>query len=331
MAGFDDIIGQESIVNHMKNAIKLKKISHAYIINGESGMGKKTLARAFAMTLQCEKKGITPCMECHSCKQCLTNNQPDIKWITHEKPSTISVDDIREQINSDILIKPYSSEYKIYIMDEAEKMNVAAQNALLKTIEEPPSYGILMLLVNNKDSFLQTILSRCVALDMKPLSNDLIIDYMKRNLKLPDYQAALMANFAAGNLGRGIRLASSENFLQIKDCALNHMKGIGNATADKVASYAKELSGFKDNVLEYLDLLTSWFRDVLIYKASRDANELIFKEEISLIEQFSIKISYNGLSEIFENIGKVNTRLKANVNFELTFTLLFMSIRDNFQ
>ncbi len=215
-------------------------------------------------------------------------------------------------------------------MDEAEKMNVAAQNALLKTIEEPPAYGILLLLVNNKDSFLQTILSRCVSLDMKPLSNELIVDYMKRNLKLPDYQAELMATFAAGNLGRGIRLAESENFLSIKECAMSHMKGITSATADKVASYTKELTSYKDNIEEYMDLLTIWFRDVLIYKASRDANELVFKEEISLIEQFSRKISYNGISDILNNIQKVSTRLKANVNFELTFTLLLMSIRDNF-
>ena len=330
MAGFTDIIGQDSIINHMKNAIKLNRLSHAYIIDGESGMGKKTLAKAFAMTLQCEKKGEEPCMECHSCKQCLTDNQPDIKWITHDKPSTISVDDIRTQINGDIMIKPYSSEYKIYIMDEAEKMNIAAQNALLKTIEEPPSYGIIILLVNNKDSFLQTILSRCVALDVKPLSKNMIVDYMKKNLKLPDYQAELMANFAAGNLGRGIRLASSENFMQIKEIMLNHLKGLENVTADRVAAYIKELTGFKDNIAEYLDLMTSWFRDVLIFKASKDINEIIFKDEIKMIEKYCIAMSYNGINDIFESIQKLSVRLKANVNFELAFTLLFMAIRDNF-
>lgn len=95
------------------------------------------LAEAFAMALQCEKHGKEACMECHSCKQALGHNQPDIIYVNHEKPNTISVDDIRTQVNNDIDVKPYSSEHKIYIIDEAEKMNQQAQNALLKTIEEP--------------------------------------------------------------------------------------------------------------------------------------------------------------------------------------------------
>lgn len=188
MTGFKDIVGQESIISHMKNAIKLNKISHAYIINGEKGMGKKTIAKIFSMTLQCEKGGDEPCMQCHSCKQAISNNHPDIRWITHEKPSTIAIDEVREQINNDILIKPYSSKYKIYIVDEAEKLTVQAQNALLKTIEEPPAYGIIMLLTNNKDSFLQTILSRCVALEMRPVASTDIINYLREKEKIPDYQ-----------------------------------------------------------------------------------------------------------------------------------------------
>lgn len=85
----------------------------------------------------------------HSCKQALNKNQPDIIYLTHEKPNTISVADIREQINHDIEIKPYSSKYKVYIVDEAEKMNQQAQNALLKTIEEPPTYAVILLLTTN--------------------------------------------------------------------------------------------------------------------------------------------------------------------------------------
>ena len=132
MAGFQEILGHEQIIEHFKNAITMDKVSHAYILNGPDLSGKRMLAEAFAMTLQCEKKGTEPCMECHSCKQTIGRNQPDIIYLQHEKPNTISVDDIRTQINNDIVVKPYSSPYKIYIIDEAEKMNVQAQNALLK-------------------------------------------------------------------------------------------------------------------------------------------------------------------------------------------------------
>lgn len=329
MTGFKDIVGQESIISHMKNAIKLNKISHAYIINGEKGMGKKTIAKIFSMTLQCEKGGDEPCMQCHSCKQAISNNHPDIRWITHEKPSTIAIDEVREQINNDILIKPYSSKYKIYIVDEAEKLTVQAQNALLKTIEEPPVYGIIMLLTNNKDSFLQTILSRCVALEMRPVASTDIINYLREKEKIPDYQAKMVVNFAGGNLGRAIRLASMEEFNELKDMVIRHLTGICDASVTDISGYVKEAATFKDNIAEYIDLMVAWFRDVLIFKASKDINQLIFKENISLIEKYVIRISYNGINRIFEAADKVVLRLRANVNFDLTIELLLMCIREN--
>ena len=146
MAGFKAILGHEQIIEHLQNAVTMDKVSHAYIINGPDKSGKMMLAEAFAQTLECEKledvvknaaqpSDVEPCMECHSCKQAMTKNQPDIIYVRHEKPNTISVDDIRTQVNNDIVIKPYSSRYKIYMIDEAEKMNEQAQNALLKTIE----------------------------------------------------------------------------------------------------------------------------------------------------------------------------------------------------
>lgn len=329
MTGFKDIVGQESIISHMKNAIKLNKISHVYIINGEKGMGKKTIAKIFSMTLQCEKGGDEPCMQCHSCKQAISNNHPDIRWITHEKPSTIAIDEVREQINNDILIKPYSSKYKIYIVDEAEKLTVQAQNALLKTIEEPPAYGIIMLLTNNKDSFLQTILSRCVALEMRPVASTDIINYLREKEKIPDYQAKMVVNFAGGNLGRAIRLASMEEFNELKDMVIRHLTGICDASVTDISGYVKEAATFKDNIAEYIDLMVAWFRDVLIFKASKDINQLIFKEDISLIEKYVIRISYNGINRIFEAADKVVLRLRANVNFDLTIELLLMCIREN--
>ena len=123
---FADIKGQEDIKEHLQNAIALGKTSHAYIISGEKDAGKMMLAEAFAQTLLCQDRGKDACGNCHSCKQCQSHNHPDIRYVSHEKPNTISVEDIRQQINNDIVIKPYASEYKIYIMDEAEKMNKAA-------------------------------------------------------------------------------------------------------------------------------------------------------------------------------------------------------------
>ena len=226
MATFHDIIGQEQIKEHLQNAISAKKISHAYIINGEKSSGKEFIARVFAMTLQCEKGGTEPCQECHSCKQALSDNQPDIIYVSHEKPNTISVDDIRAQINNDIAIKPYSSPYKIYIMNEAEKMTPQAQNALLKTIEEPPEYAVIMLLTENADTLLPTINSRCVMLKLRNIKDTLIKKYLMETMQVPDYKADMCTAFAQGNMGRAIMLANSEHFNEIRDEAVQLLKYI---------------------------------------------------------------------------------------------------------
>ena len=157
MANFKDIIGQKQAKEHFQTAIETGNISHAYIINGETGSGRRMLADAFAKALQCEKHpNADSCDGCKSCHQAESGNHPDIRYITHEKAS-ISVDDIREQLNNDIQIKPYSSEHKVYIIPEANKMTEQAQNALLKTIEEPPAYAVIILLTDNLNALLPTI------------------------------------------------------------------------------------------------------------------------------------------------------------------------------
>ena len=183
MSRFKDIVGQEQLKEHLQNAIRLNKVSHAYIINGERSSGKEFIAKTFAMALQCENlqtdgQDMEPCQECHSCKQALSGNHPDIIFITHEKPNTISVDDIRSQINGDVAIKPYSGPKKIYIMNEGEKMTVQAQNALLKTLEEPPEYAVILILTSNVSALLPTIQSRCVLLNMKPVKDEQLKQFL---------------------------------------------------------------------------------------------------------------------------------------------------------
>ena len=207
MSGFKDVVGHKDIIQYIKNAVSQDKVSHAYILNGERGSGKKLLANLFAQTLQCEEGKEEPCYYCHSCRQAVSGNHPDIIRVTHEKPGSISVDDIRKQINEDIQIKPYSGKYKIYIMADADLMTVQAQNALLKTIEEPPSYAVIFLLTENADSLLPTICSRCVMLKLRNIKDQLVKKYLMEQLQIPDYKAELCTAFAQGNIGRAIMLA----------------------------------------------------------------------------------------------------------------------------
>ncbi len=328
MTGFDKIVGHEKIKEHLINAINLNKVSHAYIFNGAEGIGKKTLAAAFAKTVQCEEGGSAPCGKCRSCIQADSGNQPDIIWVGHEKPASIGVEDVRMQVNSDILIKPYSSRYKVYIIDDAQKMTVQAQNAILKTIEEPPAYGIIVLLTTNADSLLPTILSRCVTLNLKPVSNKEIEKYLMTEEKIPDYMARFAASFAQGRLGRAISIATSENFNELKDSVLHLLKYIDEMEFTEIIEAIKQAAVHKLNIEDYIDFMMMWYRDVLIYKSTNDANLVIFKDELKYIRKDATDRSYDGLNRILKAMDVAKIRLAANVNFDLAMELMLMTIKE---
>lgn len=329
MAAFNDIIGQEQIKEHLQNALATGKISHAYILNGEKSSGKEFIARIFAMALQCERKSSAPCQECRSCKQALSDNQPDIIRVLHEKPNTVSVDDIRAQINNDVAIKPYSSPYKVYILNEAEKMTVQAQNAILKTLEEPPEYTVIILLTTNVNSLLPTILSRCVVLNMKPVADELIRKFLMKEMQVPDYKAEVCTAFARGNVGKAKLLASSEDFENVKNEVLGLLKYIQDMELYEMTAAIKKINEYKLDVNDYLDICAIWYRDVLLFKATKDVNHLVFREEVQALRSVALRSSYEGIETVIEALDKAKSRLNANVNFDLTMELLLLTIKEN--
>ena len=329
LTGFDGVVGHEEIISHLQNAIRLGKVSHAYIFGGEHGSGKKLLASLFAMTLQCQEHGIEPCMKCASCKKALNKNHPDIINITHEKPNSIGIDEIRDQLINDVGIKPYESPYKIYIVNDADKLTLQAQNALLKTIEEPPAYPVVMLLADNPDALLPTITSRCVILSLKPVGDRLVKDYLMDRMHIPDYQAEVQASFAQGNVGKAKQMANSAEFTELTENALRILKHSREMEVYELVDAIKIMSAEKQNIYDYLDLFTMWFRDVLLFKATKEVDNLVFKEEINYIKERASVSSYEGLEQIIDAIHMADSRLRANVNFDLVMELLFLTIREN--
>lgn len=329
MANFKDIIGQESIKKHLQTAIKTGNLSHAYIINGEYGSGRQTIASALAKTIQCQSKtdDTDACGVCTSCKQAESHNHPDIKYITHDKTS-ISVNDIREQLNNDISIKPYSSEYKIYIIPDANKMTEQAQNALLKTIEEPPVYAIIILLTENCDSLLPTIRSRCVTLTMNPVEKDKICTYLENKFQLEPEQAQIASNYCQGNIGKAIRFASSSDFIEMKNQVLKLLKNLDSMDIASIIDTIKEFSTHKNDINDYLDLMLLWYRDVLMFKVTKDANLLLYSDEYSAISEQATKRDYENIENIIAAIDKAKVRLKANVNFDVTIELMILAMKD---
>ena len=329
LASFKDVVGHEQIIEHLSNSLKNNKVSHAYIFCGEDGTGKNMLAKLFAKALQCEAGYGDSCGMCRSCKQVESGNQPDIRWVTHEKPASIGVDEIREQVNNDIAIKPYSSKYKIYIIDEAEKMTPQAQNALLKTIEEPPAYGLVMLLTNNASMLLPTIRSRCVTLNMKAIASDKIQEHLIKTCEIPDYKARICASFAQGNLGKAIKMATSPDFNELHESVLNLVKNVDDMDIYVVMDAIKKLSEHKAEIYDIIDMMMVWYRDILMLKLTNDPNLLIYPEEYSALSKRASKSTFEGLDNIIRAMETAKVRLKANVNFDTALEMMLLTIKEN--
>ena len=346
MADFADIIDQVQMKEHMQNALLTDKISHAYIISGENGSGKEYIARIFAKALQCEDRSerngyIEACNKCPSCVKAMSDSHPDIITITHEKPGSIGVDDIRLKLRDDVVIKPYESKHKIYIIPEGEKMTVAAQNALLKTLEEPPSYIVIIILTSNINAFLPTITSRCIVLPMKPAQDDAIMKYLMEECHVVDYKAMLCASFARGNVGKALELASNERFENLKNSTieliakLEHleihdmMDRVRTILAPSEENEKTSKKGIDDKNLEdFLDVLCFLFRDMLVYKATANEEHLIFTDKIAYISSVTSKCSYQDIDKIIKLMDTAKNRIGSNVNIELALELMLIGIKE---
>lgn len=329
MPGFKDVVGHDQIKEHFQKAIEVQKVSHAYILAGEAGMGRKSLANAFALTLLCEQGRSEPCMECHACKQALSGNHPDLIYVGHEKPGSIGVDDVRRQIQDTVMIRPYSSYYKIYMIDGAEKMTVQAQNALLKTIEEPPSYAIILLLTTNPEAFLPTVLSRCVQLKLKPLKDHVVKGYLTGSLGVSPDQAEVYAAFSRGNLGRAIKLSRSDEFQVLYRELLHLLMHVKEMDISELLDYIRKIKEEYADVGDCLDFMEMWYRDILMYKVTKDANLLIFKDEFRTVQEMGEQSGYDNFEAILEAIDKARRRIGANVNMDLALELMLLAMKEN--
>ena len=345
---FQNILGQGAVVSHMQNAIRLNKVSHAYIINGEAGYGKMQLAEAFAQAIMCAKLNpdvdnsqitfpglepeapkmpevIEPCEECISCKKASHHNHPDIIYISHEKPDRISLDEIREQLVNTVSIVPYESKRKIYILQDAELINEQGQNLLLKTIEEPPEFVTIIILTTNKDKLLPTVRSRCVCLNMTPVDDDIVKTYLMQE-GIPDYQADMAIQFALGNPGKALDIARDTQFQDRRKSVTDTLKNLKNLNSKDIADIADAWTDDSDNLSSYPDLTVTFLRDVLIYKTTLDESRLHFTWELSIIREMC-SMSLSAINNLINIVDDAAVKLRMQVTPSLTIEMMLHNMQ----
>ncbi len=305
----DHIIGNDQVKDYIIQAVAHNKVSHAYIIEGEKGSGKKLIADAFVSLLG--------------------TGSPDVIRVTHQKPNIITVDEVREQIVNTVDIKPYKYDHKIYIIDEAEKMGLPAQNAILKTVEEPPAYGILFFLTSARGALLDTIISRCVTLQTRPVADADLMNYLIHSCYMSEEEARFITGYAMGNIGKAKMAADSESFREMRENLFSLLRDLDELTLYETVLRVKKLTAYKDQLDDLLDLVMLWYRDLLLVM-SELASSLVLTGEYAGLQRQSGKISPLSVNLVFERIQEMRKRFKANVNFDASLEMLFIQMNRDF-
>lgn len=338
---FDEMIGQEVIVKTLKNAIKKNKISHAYLFTGPRGTGKTSAAKIFAKTINCENSidGI-PCENCECCQQ--FNNNQNIDIIEIDAASNNGVDEIRELKNKVNLV-PSISKYKVYIIDEVHMLSTSAFNALLKTLEEPPSHVIFILATTDPHKVLSTILSRCQRFDFKKVSENKIyerLNYITKQEKIEIQESALkeISRLANGGLRDALSIldqviAYSDNFITEED--VHEVNGtitqenlkiiidkITNNSLFEIFDIINEYDNNGKNFLKLTEEIILFFKNILLSKKIPD----YFDKENNIYDDFVDLYNEDILIEILNELNITLNNIKNTNNSRLVFELTIIRI-----
>ncbi len=361
MDSFEDIAGQQHIVGHMQDALRTGSVSHAYILCGDRGSGRHGLAMAFASALLCtdpQDSGgmIRACGRCHSCLQAASGSHPDLLVFRHQKKNdsdkrtALGVDDAR-RLRGDVQIKPYYSSRKIYIVPEADGMTPQAQNALLKTLEEPPAYAVVLLLAEGTEKFLPTVLSRCILMRLRPVPEKELVSYLTDKRGADPQAARMAARLSGGNPGRALQILDdegtgtfikeAEEFLlrlgrtdsyeiaQFADAAAeDENKGGGRKDAQEEAGSPEGDRAPRSRADDFYEIVQNWYRDILVAKSSEDPDSLIFMDEVQYIKDAAERLTYEKLMRMQNAITLAGRRMDAGSSRALVLQVLLLELRE---
>ena len=280
---FEKIIGNNKIKNELIKAFRTNSIAHSYIFSGQYGIGKKQIAIEFAKMILCLNKDNAPCGECKSCLELENDNNPDFNII---KPDgKIKIDQIRQMLEK-VYEKPIISDKKVYIIDDAETMTVEAQNCLLKTLEEPPEYIVIILITSNESNLINTIKSRCLKLTFNPLENSEIKQYLEKYLDFQNVSETMLEIFE-GSIGKALKVKEKQELYNNIETTLNNFRC---ESVIELINNATEIYKEKENINEILEYFNIYF----LKKAKEEYNNASkYVKAIEIVEDTKKRLVYN--------------------------------------
>ena len=325
MYTFEEIRGNTPLVEQLRRSAASGRSSHAYLFLGGAGAGKRLIANTFAKALQCEGEK-RPCDSCKSCHAFNHGNHPDVIYFQPLKNGkTYTIEDVREQLLETVDLKPFQYEKKIYIIEKADTLNIQSQNALLKTLEEPPAHAVFLLLAERAEAFLPTILSRVVVMKIRPLSAETIADYLMQAGHLAEGSHILSA-YAQRRIGQALELVEDEGFREMRQDILGKLEVLPSMSEGDAYLLAKDLEGYK-NDLRFLDIMELWYRDLLTAKSLREEGYLIQRDKKDAIFR-AAKEPAALLAKKAAAVRTARMRLAQNANFRLTMEVMLMDLKE---
>jgi DNA polymerase-3 subunit delta' len=319
-----NIIGQSPLIFNMERILSSGRIVHAYLFTGPAGIGKKTMGSLFAQALLCTNRGEKPCYVCSTCRQFASGNHPDVFWVRRPEDKTgIVVDQIRA-LQAAIKVKTYQAGKRICFIEQAHLLTQQAQNAFLKTLEEPPPDTLFFLLAENTNTLLPTILSRCQNFRVGSLSKEEIIELLKRRLSISEKEGGLIAVLSQGNPGKALALAEDENFRTNREILI---KGLSLAGSVKILDIYGVFDRNRDRIEELLNVLQLWIRDLLILKETGEWQLIINLDQTALLSKQVSYFTSTALKDMIRTIEESRTMLKRNSNFQITIENMLLNFQ----
>lgn len=316
----DFFIEGQKALEILKRDIQMNTVRQGYIFEGSEGIGKKTAARLFSKMALCTGED-KPCGECRHCRMFEAGTHPDFKVIEDDP---VKVESIRE-LNDELFIKPLISDRKVFIIEHADKMNNAAQNAFLKSFEEPPKYAVIILVSSSTQKLLPTILSRGTKIPFSPFPEEDIARFVEKKYNITGARGAFIARYSSGVVGRAIEITEDEEFFKKRDGLI---KALLNLSQDKISILpvieAFGASGRKTptDIDLYFDIFTGFFRDVSVIK---NGGRIINSDYGDLLNDFALKVKGKSARGVVEIAADVKSKINSSMKYDLWITNMLIN------
>lgn len=308
MKGF---IGFENIINGFMKREDKNTLSHAHIIAGPDGIGKSIMAKMFAMKILGKTEDI---------------NYADIIHYRSEKAS-LGIDEVR-RIIEEVSKKPYEGDRKVIIIHGGDKLTVQAQNAMLKTIEEPPKGVYIILLTESLELLLDTIKSRCQIYKLTPLSKNDMLKYLKSIGETDENRISAALSYAEGIPGRADRILNDEELDKLRNLIIDLLNEVNNRNENSVLEFENKLSKYKNEKDEVLNLLASFIRDIIVYKELENKDIIINVDKIEFVGKLALALSYNKLNTMLNCVEDARKNFKNNISYSMTMSVMLIGFME---